>query len=177
MDDLSFWWNACAILLSVVALLVSVFFASRQSTIMRHSNTLAVVVDLLQEFRSLEFQRAEAYVLAEFPDKLPTEQGLSAQPELARVSGYTLTSFFSALGSLVALGIVEERVIVPQFGYRANRAWTILEPYILAERELRGGSDFANLFEDLVCRIRANWPPDTAYKLRLRRLPRSPAPR
>jgi len=65
--------------------------------------------------------------------------------------------------------------VVSKLGYRADRAWTALEPFIAKEREARGGDHHSAFFEDLVSRKRENWPPQEHYGLRLRKLGSGPA--
>ncbi|GAA2736593.1 hypothetical protein [Actinocorallia aurantiaca] len=64
--------NVLALVLSVAAILVSGGSAIRQITILRHANQLPIIVDLLREFRSEQFQKAQDYVVhrlgAEHPE-------------------------------------------------------------------------------------------------------------
>ena len=55
-------------------------------------------------------------------------------------------------------------------GLRASKLWDELEPFIAAERKIRGDDDFAMFYEDFVYRTRINWPPEEKYKLSVHRL-------
>ncbi|MGI8329949.1 hypothetical protein ACRYCC_08275 [Actinomadura scrupuli] len=170
--DISATSSLAAVIISTIALFVSGVLAVRQVSMMRHANQMPVLVDLMQEFRSAEFQMAEGYVL----NKLSAENdvslgcsGLTGPPSLAV---NLVNSFFLSLGTLVAQDMVDEATVVLLFGFRADRAWKALESRIMREREIRNDPFFAVPFEDLVCRIRDGWPPTDRYRLKFRSLSR-----
>lgn len=162
--------NVLALVLSTVAILVSGASAVRQITMLRHANQLPVIVDLLREFRSESFQKAQDYVVHRLGAEYPEPVCLSDLSYEARLAASTVRSFFSGLGAMVSEGIADERTVVSVLGYRADRAWSALEPFILKEREARGDAHYAAFFEDLVARTRKNWPPEEHYGLKLRKL-------
>ena len=161
--------NIIAIAISTAALCVSILIAIRQITIMRQSNQMPIFINLEQEFRSERFQRAELYVLRKLKDK-DAVKGVQALPDEARLAVTLMSSYFGVLGSLVIYGIVSERQAVAALGYRADQLWRKLEPFILAERRIRGDDDHAKFFEDFICRVRAHWPPEKSYSIPVRRL-------
>ncbi|NRQ34145.1 hypothetical protein HII36_20150 [Nonomuraea sp. NN258] len=173
--DFSLLFNILALMLSLTALVISALIALRQSTTMHHANELSVLVDLAQEFRTVEFQRAESYVIESLAKEQDPSLGCSRLPEEARIAVNAVMTFFSSIGTLVVMNMADEVLVVPLFGYRANRAWKALEPFVMRERELRGPNDgFGTFYEDLVCRIRDKFPLDKSYGLVLRRLPADP---
>jgi hypothetical protein len=170
--DPSMTLNLAALATSVVALVVSGLLARRQSTMMRHGNELPVLVDLLQEFRSRDFQAAEDYVL----NKLATENdplsGTTELPDAPRMAVNYVASFFTALGALAHYQMVDEEIVVAHFGFRARRAWNALEKYIDQERQIRNDPFYARPFEHLVHLVQQGWPPDARYHLKLKTVPR-----
>ena len=168
--DLSVVSNLAALAISVAALIVSGVLAVRQSSMMRHGNEMPVLVDLMQELRSPEFQKSADYLIHTLAADNDPSLGCSNLPQDARLAVGTVSMFFTSLGALVAHDIADEAIVVTLFGFRANRAWTILEPYIHREREIRGDPFYAVPFEDLVCRVRDGWPPDHRYRLRYRKV-------
>jgi len=163
--------NIVALVVSAISLITSALLVWRQIGAMRDTNELPIIVDLTQEFRKPEFQRDEHYVVSSLAGEHPASLGCSNLPEEARIAVQNVISIFISLGAFVALNIAEERSVVSLFGYRADRAWRALEPYIREERRLRGGDPFARFFEDLVCRTRENAPWPVKYQVRLRQLP------
>ncbi|WP_425563113.1 DUF4760 domain-containing protein [Microbispora amethystogenes] len=142
---------------------------------MRNSNQLPVLVELFQEFRSAEWQRAEAYVLGRLGTEHDPQAGCSALPDEARIAVNKVVGYFSGFGYFVYRGMAEESLVVPLIGYRASRAWDALEPFILREREIRGSDDkYANMYEDLVWRVPRHVPLITSYGLYPSSLPTTP---
>jgi hypothetical protein len=159
-----------SLILSVVAVATSTLFLVRQTTFMRHANEIPISVDLYQEFRSAEFQTAEEYVLKSLSGSHNPSIGLSNLPNEARNPSYRVAAFYSSLGALVALGLVDERFAVSLLGDAAERAWRTLEPYIFNERRICGDDYVFAFYEDLVCRTRENYPVTKAYGLKFKRV-------
>ncbi len=162
--------NILALGISILSLVITALLAARQGALMRHTNELPLLVEFSQEFRSQQFQEAETYVLQQLSTKQPVNLGISNLPDEAKLEATTVATFFATLGVYVAFGLADEKIAVSIFGYRTNRAWVALEPYILRERILRNDDLYAGYFEDLVCRIRDNWPPSVKYGLEVQRL-------
>jgi hypothetical protein len=72
-----------------------------------------------------------------------------------------VASFFTSLGTLVSHRMVDEDMVVAQFGFRARRAWNVLVNYIDQERQLRDDPFYAKPFEHLVHLVRQGWPQTT----------------
>lgn len=166
--------NIIAVVVAFIALAVSVMFAVRQIAIMRQANQMPVFVNLIQEYRSPEFQQAEYYIMHKLAAENRRNDGILNLPFEARSNATRVLSYFGTLGSLIIYGILEEVMAVSTLGFRADHLWVELEPFVTKEREIRGNNDFAKFFEDVVCRIRANWPPEEHYGITIRRLPSHP---
>ncbi|MER6514628.1 hypothetical protein ABT158_47995 [Nonomuraea sp. NPDC001636] len=139
--DLSLLVNVFALVLSVLALVVSSITALKQYAMMRHANEVPILVDLMQEFRTDEFQQSETYVIERLAAEHDPDLGCSRLPDEPRLAVNAVTAFFSGFGALVAMRMADDALVVPLIGYRANRAWIALEPFIRRERELRGPND------------------------------------
>jgi hypothetical protein len=164
--------NLVAFATSIVALVVSGLLARQQSTMMRHGNELPVLVDLLQEFRSRDFQEAEHYVLNRLAAETDPSSGSTELPVDPRLAVNYVASFFTSLGALVCHRMVDEEIVVAQFGFRARRAWCVLEKYVDRERQIRHDPFYARPFEHLARLVQEGWPPDTRYHLKLKTVPR-----
>jgi hypothetical protein len=156
-------WVAVAV--SVIALLVSGVLTHRQATLARHSNDMRALVDLMQEFRGAAFYDAEFRVLNDVANEIGPEGDYQHLSKKSRAAVNTVMSFFTCLGALVHQGIMQERTLVPIYGFRAAQAWEVLEPYVKQERVRRGDDMLGKPFEDFVCRARRNRPTHIAYKL------------
>jgi hypothetical protein len=169
--DFSLIISIIGLALSVVATVMSLFILARQTVFLRQSNHIPISVDLAQEFRSDSFLESQDYVINKLRQEHGPDLGVSGLPADARKAVDRVTSYFTGLGALAVQRMLDEPYAVTFMGYRANRAWSELEPYIIREREIRGDSDYLVFFEDLICRIRDHWPPTQKYGFKLRSLP------
>jgi len=162
--------NLFGILLSVAALSTSTVLLLRQTVFMRHANEISVSVTMYQEYRSVEFQAAQDYVLYSLAGSFDPVMGLSHLPSEARIPSSKVAAYYNSLGTLVTLGLIDERFAVSLLGIGANRTWNMLEPYIFQEREIRVDRDVWAFYEDFVCRARQNLPLADSYGLKFKRV-------
>jgi hypothetical protein len=162
--------NTIAVAVAFGALAVSLFFAVRQTRVMRQANQMPIFIDMIREFRSREFQQAEHFILHRLRNENSPDKGVLKLPDEARFAVITVQSFFGVLANLVVDGIISEASAVSTLGFRANKIWIELEPFVVGERKIRGDNDFALYFEDFVYRVRTHWPPEKHYKLVINRL-------
>jgi hypothetical protein len=142
-------FNAAAIVISLVALAASIFIGARQVRIMRKSNSAIVAIELLtQECRREIFLASEHYVLKELRAEHEPDAGVDALPDEARRHVTRLAQYYSSLGMMVALDVVDQTLLISAAHYRVRRAWAILEPYVLTERARRK-STYMAYFEHL----------------------------
>jgi len=162
--------NVVSLAASLAALAISTVLAARQSRLMRHANEVPVLMTIFNQYSSAEFQGYDFYVTQQMATEHSPELGFANLPDEARTAATAIATFFTFLGTLLLHGVVDEAVVITQIGYRARRAWSALEPYIIGERKIRGDENFASPFEDFVCRIMDNWPPEKSYGLNLKKM-------
>lgn len=163
-------FSIAGLFLSIVAVAISTVFLFRQTTFQRHANQIPISVNLAREYRSIEFQEAQDYVLSSLATDCDPSLGFSKLPDDSRTPAYKVASYFTSLGSLVVHGMADERFVVSILGFPADRSWSVLEPYIVSEREIRNDVDFLAFYEDLVFRVRKNRPLAVAYGFKLNRV-------
>jgi hypothetical protein len=173
MDSPSLVLNVAALTISLVALSISATLTARQLSVMNRANALPVITSFFSEFQRSELLEHLDYVAKELHFEHSPDLGVSRLPEPARSHVSGLASFFEATGALVAWNVIDKRVAISSCGTQCDRAWRLLEPFILGEREARGGSRYQVYFEDLVCRIRETPPPVVERRMGLKQLPRA----
>lgn len=167
--DLNLAVNIIAITISLSAVAVSAFFGLRQLRSMQKASSAVVAIELLtRECRSSDFLESEEFVLYELSRDSPNN-GVNGLPSEHRRHVSRVGLYFSSLGALSVFGGIETKMIVSLVPTRARRAWSALEPYIIAERRLRSPT-YLSFFEHLVCLIADNDPAKHHESLRLRRL-------
>ena len=160
-----------ALVVSVLALAVSATLALRQVNLSKSANQLSGVVELTKELRSQSFLDRERYVNTRLREDHPSGVAQTQLPSLAGDNVQVVASLFNSVGILVAFdGALDERIAVSVFGYRAERAWKSLEPFITAERRCRNG-DYMPCFEHFVAIVCQNRSEQVSVALKLKRLP------
>lgn len=148
--DGTFLTNLTAMVVSVLALTVSAFFASRQLRSAQTSTSVAVTIELLtRERRSDEFLESEDYVLRRLPVEHAPHGGVSGLPLEARKHVERVGLYYASLGMMSVFTAISDEMLISTVGiYRISRIWELLEPYITVERGLRKASYLA-FFEHL----------------------------
>ncbi|MEV6596664.1 hypothetical protein AB0M36_07315 [Actinoplanes sp. NPDC051346] len=166
--------NVAAIVISLTAVALSAFFGLRQLRSMQRANSTVVAIELLtRECRSNDFLESEEFVLYQLSADSPDE-GVNGLPPEHRRHVTRVGLYFSSLGALSVFGGIETRMIVALVPTRARRAWSVLEPYIAAERRLRSPT-YLSFFEHLVCLIADADPAKHHASLGLRSMDSRPA--
>jgi hypothetical protein len=146
--------NAFALSVSVLALSVSTLMAVRQLRTTRasgqDSNHTQVLLRLNGEYRSDEFQESEEFVLDRLADEHDPALGIARLPSKARRHVRRVGHYYADYGMLAALPTVDSDRIVGVVHFRVREAWSVLEPYVLAERRARGNF-YWRYFEHLAC--------------------------
>ena len=141
--------NVMALGTSVAALLSSVFFSGRQLRISQTANNTMVAVEMLsRERRTDEFMDSEDYVLHRLTTEHAPDEGVYALPIEARRHVTRIALYYNSLGQLAANRAVDPWLVVSTAAYRTRQAWTILEPYVRAERAT-GSTRYMSHFEHL----------------------------
>ena len=146
--------NAVAVSVSVLALTVSTLLAVRQLRTNRLSgqdtNHTQVLLSLNGEYRSDAFQASEEFVLDRLADEYDTELGIGRLPSEARRHVRRVGHYYADYGMLAALPTVDSDRIVGVVHFRVREAWSVLEPFVQAERRARGNT-YWRYFEHLAC--------------------------
>ncbi|MER6678877.1 DUF4760 domain-containing protein [Streptomyces sp. NPDC000983] len=131
--------NVLAITVSVVALVASLFFGSRQVRAARHANYLPALMDLLAEFRTARLHDEYQYVCGRLAHEHDPAQGLRGLPSQTREVVFNVTYFFQTIAALYAMGIIDEAAATLMVRRRAATVWAAVQPFVERER----------LFEDV----------------------------
>ncbi|MFF4782680.1 hypothetical protein ACFY3E_15460 [Streptomyces griseorubiginosus] len=133
--DGSLLLNLLALLISICAVAASLIFGTRQLAIARHANYIPALLDLLAEFRKVEFHEQYNFVCSRLREEYSPELGLSGLPSEVKQSVYSVAYFFQTLAGMYALGIIGEDVAMFMVRGRVNTVWRAIEPFVVKERE------------------------------------------
>ncbi|GGM22238.1 hypothetical protein GCM10011608_03770 [Micromonospora sonchi] len=173
--DVAMVTNAVVAAVSVITVGVSAFFALRQLRLSQSANHTLVAIELLTRDRMSDaFLDSQQFVLTELRSRHPTGIPVSELPPDARKHVNRFALYYNGLGQMLAFNVVDPALLIGTGGFRAREAWSVLEPYILAERAARGESYLANFEHLVVLAAETPWPV-ALRKLGLRRFDRYPA--
>lgn len=125
-----------SLVISVVAIVVSLLNSARQWRLSRHANSLRVLVDLFKEHRDHRLARARQFIFTEL-SKYNLDEGLSCLPEEQQLLVRDLAWYYDNLGALVVHKIVDLEPIVGYLGGSIVVTWERFKPIVEAERRRR----------------------------------------
>ncbi|WP_344425076.1 DUF4760 domain-containing protein [Pseudonocardia ailaonensis] len=152
---------------SLLAILVSGFFALRQVRLLERANMFPVAVDMFKEFRSPEFKEKvwTVYQLNE-----SGTEDFEELPPKVKSDALAVSHFWDNLAALVATGAAPEKLILAFMGGSALACWEKLWPFIRTERQRRTEGTYQEFYEDLVVRVRKTPPEQMMEELKLQKI-------
>ena len=144
-------FNIISIIFSALALIVSAVIAQRQLGASRNSDSTAVLLELLKEYRSPEMLADRTRVLSQLdPSQLDPSVGFRGLPDEMRVSVHRVSHFFDQVGLLISHGLAPADALITFFGGGATQIWHKLHPYLDSERKMRASPQYQLYFEIFV---------------------------
>ncbi|MFI9310941.1 DUF4760 domain-containing protein [Streptomyces triculaminicus] len=131
--------NLVATGLSGVALFIAVYTAISQAVLLRRGNQLPAYVDLLADFRSMEFHDRYRFVTQRLSVEYDPVLGLSGLPDEARRQVYDTVYYYQNIAVLRLAGIVDDEMMALLRG-RVIKVWEAVAPFVERERELMGAN-------------------------------------
>lgn len=139
MEGSPLWLNLAALSASLLSLVVASGLAIRQTRTSRNASQVPVLLDLIYHTRTLEFRRNEQDLWARLRD-CDASSGVTGLPDDIRDRALEIALFYQHLAYLVAFKIVDHDLAVLPVHNRLRKSWNALQPFVLAERSLGGGS-------------------------------------
>jgi hypothetical protein len=163
---------AISVVLSLVAVVVSVIVARSQHAVARRERLLPFI-EMLDEFHTPEFKALLGYVTDNLASELPQpSDGYRPLDIERRRKLRPLTSYFNEVGVLVANKAIPIELVSGMMGGSISGSWSVLAPYIYARRRDRGNDpNYYAYYEHLAACVRELGPQRLESKLGLKRLP------
>jgi hypothetical protein len=159
-----------ALILSALALVVSLLAALRQLQLAKHANTLPMLIDLFREHRGSRLTEARRFVSDDLQN-YEMSYGLAGLPEYGRGLTQDLVRYYDNLGALVAHELVDLGPVAGYLGGSIIDMWNHVKPVVEAERSFRRASAdptrWQAYFENLYLLVRETQP--GLFRSRLRR--------
>ena len=130
-------FNIVATILSVMALLSSIYIALEHRGLQKRANFVPAYMKMIDEFRSVEFQDRLLYVTTRLRSDHDPHLGISGLPDEVRRAVFDVGYFYQGVGMLRLQNILDE-AIVPTLHVRGTQVWEAIAPYVEREREIQG---------------------------------------
>jgi hypothetical protein len=118
---------AVAPLITAIALVVSAIFVAIQLRNVRRDRFIAVTNELFGIWQTTDFMAAQLWLIHDVAERswgeFQSRHGKDGEAAFLRVTG-----FYNRVGTLITLGIVDERTILRTIGATAYAVWTKTEP-------------------------------------------------
>ncbi|MFF3400480.1 hypothetical protein ACFYW6_18380 [Streptomyces sp. NPDC002659] len=161
-------YNATSLIISLIALGFSGFFAVRQLRYARSASDMTLLLEVaLRATLDRDFQNDQMYVVSHLAEEHPPDGGMDVLPEQARLATRNVAFMYEYIGIMYALDMVDSRIALGIFHFRIRQVWETLEPYIRAERVARQ-APFLPFFENLYIRAQAAAPEEIFRSIGLR---------
>ena len=147
--------SVAGVLLSVVALGVSLWVGLRQVRRQREANFVPLLMGLLEAFRTEQFHHDYEVVCKRLPRDHDPAFGLRALPADVRGSFVRVVYLYQQFAMLVELKLLAYDDVARVAGHRMTEIWAAIEPFVQVDRQDpdSSGSGF-RLLEDFVRRYR-----------------------
>ncbi|WP_433734674.1 DUF4760 domain-containing protein [Nocardia sp. CA-129566] len=155
---------------------MSSVLAIRQQRLSRRANHIPTMANIMAEFRSAKFHEHHR-LIATLPPPVDVTSGFSDLPSETREAFFNIVYFYQMLVTQIAIGVLDEDIMLAQVRSRLVSIWDASEPYIRAERANNpyGDKHMLSLLEYYANRAR-ELPEASAQAILVRTLRTSAAP-
>ncbi len=147
-------WNALISTVTLIVVAATAIAAIRQIRHLREQNTLAGLLNVLEDWRDPEFQQWLAFVHLELPKKLDDPafmDELDGPVDRGRHPELHICDWYEQVGSFLKHGLLSELVMMDVSANSCYTIWSSIEPVITRMRRTRGDSLYEN-FEYMAAR-------------------------
>jgi hypothetical protein len=141
-----FWTvlTTIATLISMVAYLISVYYLRTQLKGIEKDRYLSVTNDLFTLWQSQEFMQAQLWLMHSLKERTWTEFVTAHRAGAGELAFHRVGSFYDRVGTLVRMGLIDEKEILSTMGGYAIAVWLVIGPLVKEARTL----EHSELFDD-----------------------------
>jgi hypothetical protein len=148
------WVTAIATSVTALVIAASAIAALMQLRHMRSGNAISLLTSYNNEFDTVEFQAAFAYVVGSLTEHLREDAGLDglakAPPFLGDLRHVrTIANFFEDMGAFVLTGLLDKHIVCLLYSDNVKRAWEAIGPVATVVRTKMGNAAIWENFEYL----------------------------
>jgi len=136
--------TAIATLISMVAYLLSVYYLRTELKGLEKDRYLSVTNELFALWQSQEFMQAQLWLMHSLKERTWQEFVLAHRAGAGELAFHRVGSFYDRVGTLVKMGLIDEKEILSTMGGYAIGVWLVIGPLVKEARTL----EHSNLFDD-----------------------------
>lgn len=141
--------TAVATLGSMVAYLVSVYYLRTEIKGLEKDRYLNVTSELFTLWQSREFMQAQFWLMHSMQERTWAEFVTAHRAGAGELAFHRVGSFYDRVGTLVRIGLIDEKEILSTLGGYAISVWLVIGPLVKEARALEH-SELFNDFEALI---------------------------
>ena len=136
--------TAIATLISMVGYLISVYYLRTQLKGLEKDRYLSVTNDLFALWQSQEFMQAQLWLMHSLKERSWPEFIAAHRAQAGELAFHRVGSFYDRVGTLVRMGLIDEKEILSTVGGYAIGVWLVIGPLVKEARTL----EHSELFDD-----------------------------
>ena len=136
--------TAIATLVTTAAYLVSVYYLRTQLKGLEKDRYLSVTNDLFALWQSQEFMQAQLWLMHSLKERSWPEFIAAHRAQAGELAFHRVGSFYDRVGTLVRMGLIDEKEILSTVGGYAIGVWLVIGPLVKEVRTL----EHSELFDD-----------------------------
>jgi hypothetical protein len=124
-----------SLLVSAVALVLSLLTTRRQLRIQNATNHVPALLEMLQTYKDPEFQADINYIRSKLAADAPqANMGLDDLPEGVRAKVNRVAYLYQTLAYMTFLGVIDETFVLGVFGNSLTALRKVISPYVEVDR-------------------------------------------
>lgn len=136
--------TALATLVSMIAYIITAFYIRSELKGLEKDRYLTVTNELYSLWQSRDFMEAQLWLLHKLPEETWQEFVQAHRGEAGELAFHRVGSFYDRVGTLVRMGLVDEKEILSTIGGYAIAVWQKIGPLVHEAR----GLEHSTLFDD-----------------------------
>ncbi|MEI7660888.1 MAG: hypothetical protein WCK34_01760 [Bacteroidota bacterium] len=146
-----------SLFLSGLSLIISTLVLIRQISFAKKSNQLQVAIDVLREYRNIEFKNKVKIIFENIDSHDTAHRAFDDYPADICNALRSVSNFFDNIGLLIFHKLVDKEIIIGFMGENALTVWDKISPLILNIRD-KSGMDYQCYYEHFVCLVQEKDP-------------------
>ena len=136
--------STIATLISTIAYVITIYFLRNQLLGLEKDRYLNVTSQLFTIWQSKEFMEDQLWLMHHMKENTWPEFVAAHRADRGEIAFHRIGSFYDRVGTLVRMGLINEKEILSTMGGHAISVWTKIQPLVVGARSI----EHSTLFDD-----------------------------